>query len=81
MVQDRNTLWQRRDTLHEVNLSHCMCVYIQQWPLCFCVSVCSKCAEVCDPREGITTAWPEGVANRCFVVCSPNRAHYIRGRL
>ena len=37
----------------------------------------SKCAEVCEPQEGLTTNWPPGMEGRCFVVCSPNRAHYI----
>ncbi|CAI8040459.1 hypothetical protein GBAR_LOCUS22546 [Geodia barretti] len=37
----------------------------------------SKCAEVCEPKEGLTTNWPPEVEGRCFVVCSPNRAHYI----
>lgn len=37
----------------------------------------SKCAEVCEPREGLTTDWPQGMEGQCFVVCSPNRAYYI----
>ena len=37
----------------------------------------SKCAEVCEPKEGLTTDWPQGMDGRCFVVCSPNRAYYI----
>lgn len=41
------------------------------------VLYCSKCAEVCEPREGFTTNWPANTEGRCFVVCSPNRAYYI----
>lgn len=35
------------------------------------------CADVTEPKEGTTTNWPAGTEGRCFVICSPKRAHYI----